>query len=249
MSKNTTKVSGDPPTRVFLWRDFLDEVNQFRFDKQPRFERPQFIRDKVVFNEEDVRVAIDVNICMVLNRLMAPGYSFSRRPTLTSGIPDFNCFLAELLILVIEAKRNNVLEDIGNQEFPEFYKKNEKARMVIQQIYNYMGENELRYGILTTYNNHWFLRREHTELWISKTLPLQSKSPSVLEAYAYLVQQAKENHQSPHPLVLVPAHGNTGSRILRSHSRLSSRQSVSTSGTLVSSSNTPQTKKQAYAKN
>jgi hypothetical protein len=196
-SKKTTKVNGDPPTRIFLWGDFFDEVNQFRFDKQPRFERPQFIRDKVVFNEEDVRVAIDVNICIVLNRLM-PGYSFTRRPTLAPGIPDFNCYLAELLILVIEAKRENVLEDIGDQEFPEFYKKNGKARVIIQQIYNYMGENELRYGILTTYDNHWFLRREHTELWISKTLSLQSESPSVLEAYAYLSQQAKENHQSPH---------------------------------------------------
>ena len=68
-SKTTTKVNGDPPTSVKLWGDFLDKVNSFHFDQQPRFERPQFILDKVVFNEEDVRFAIDANICMVLNRL------------------------------------------------------------------------------------------------------------------------------------------------------------------------------------
>ena len=91
------------------------------------------------------------------------------------------------LILVIEAKRKHVLEDMGEQTFPEFYETNEKARTVIQQIYNYMGENKRRYGILATYDNHWFLRREHTELWISKTLPLQSVSPPVLKAYAYSI--------------------------------------------------------------
>lgn len=103
---------------------------------------------------------------------MAPDYNFSRRQIYTSGIPDFNCYLLELLILVFEVKRKHVLEDIGDQIFPEFYWSNEKARTVIQQIYNYMGVNELRYGILTTYDDHWFLCREHTELLISKTLPL-----------------------------------------------------------------------------
>jgi hypothetical protein len=171
----------------------------------------------VVFNEEDVRAAIDVNICMVLNSLMAPGYNFSRRRIHTPGIPDFSCYLLELLILVLEAKRKHVLEDMGDQTFPEFYRANQKARMVVQQIYNYMGVNELRYGVLTTYDVHWFLRREHTELWISKALPLQSESPPVLKAYAYLARQAMENPHSPHPLVLIPAHGNTESRILRSH--------------------------------
>jgi hypothetical protein len=153
----------------------------------------------VVLNEEDVRVVIDVNICLVLNRLTGPEYDFSRRPTHTPGIPDFNCHLVDSLILVIEAKRKHVLKDIDGQTFPEFYQASEKAKMVVQQIYNYMGANELRYGVLTTYDSHWFLRREHTELWISKTLPLQSESPPVLKAYAYLTRQAKEN---PYPLIL-----------------------------------------------
>ncbi len=152
----------------------------------------------------------------------------------------------ELLILVIEAKRKHVLEDMGEQTFPEFYQTSEKARMVIQQVYNYMGVNELRYGILATYDNHWFLRREHTELWISKTLPLQSETPPVLKAYAYLTRQAKENPKSLHTLqVLVQAHGDNNSRNLRSHSKSTSSSSLNqqpSSGALAnqqSSSNTP----------
>ena len=238
-SKTTTKVNGDPPTSVKLWGDFFDKVNQFRFDHQPRFERPQFSQDREVENEDDVRDALNSNICLVLNRLMGPEYKFSRRSTHTPGIPDFNCHLVGSLILVIEVKRKHVLEDINGRTFPDFYKADEKARMVIQQVYNYMGVNELRYGILATYDNHWFLRREHTELWISETLPLQSETPPVLKAYAYLTRQAKENPKSPNPQVLVPVHGDNNSRVLRSQSKLSdasSSQSANqqtTSGTSV----------------
>ncbi|CAJ0755428.1 7843_t:CDS:2 [Entrophospora sp. SA101] len=158
---------------------------------------------------------------------MEPDCVFSRLSTHTTGILDFNCYCVETLILVIEVKRKHILEGIKEQAFPEFYQASEKARMVIQQIYNYMGENKLRYGILTTYDNHWFLCQEHTELWVSKTLPLEPKSPPVLKAYAYLTQQAKENPNSPHPLqVPVQAHGNNNSYVLQSQLKLSSNQSA-----------------------
>jgi hypothetical protein len=105
-SKTTTKVNGDPPASVQLWGDFFEKVNQFRFDQQPKFERPQFIPDKVVLNEEDIHVAIDINICIILNRLIGPEYDFSKRPPNTPGIPDFTCHLVGSLILVIEAKES-----------------------------------------------------------------------------------------------------------------------------------------------
>jgi len=92
---------------------------------------------------------------MILNRLIGSEYKFSKRSTDTPGVPDFTCRLVGSLILVIEAKRKHVLEDMGEQTFPEFYNTS-KGKDVIQQIYNYMGGNELRYGILTTYENHWF---------------------------------------------------------------------------------------------
>ncbi|CAJ0839413.1 9316_t:CDS:2 [Entrophospora sp. SA101] len=107
-SKTTTKVNGDPPSSVMLWDDFFNEVNCFHFDQQPRFKRPQFIQNKVVLNEEDVCVAIDVNICMVLNRFMGPDCVFSRLSTHTTAILDFNCHHVETLILVIEVKRKYI---------------------------------------------------------------------------------------------------------------------------------------------
>ncbi|PKC57641.1 kinase-like protein [Rhizophagus irregularis] len=180
---------------------------------------------KEVVDEEDVRSVLDFNICQILNKLTGPDCIYSRRPTDATGIPDFKCHCAKLLILVVEAKRKHVLEDMGEETFPEFYQTS-KGKDVVQQIYNYMGENELRYGILTTYDNHWFLRREHTDLWISETLSLQSESPPVLKAYAYLTRRAKENPNSPKPQILVPAQGDNNSRTLRSHSKSSSNSSL-----------------------
>ncbi|KAG9300176.1 hypothetical protein G9A89_000073 [Geosiphon pyriformis] len=169
--KTTTKVDGDLLTSVLLWDNFLEEVNQFHFNQQLRFKRLQFAKNREMSNEENVCDALNANIY-------------------------FNCFLGKLLILVIEVKRKCVLEDIGGRTFSEFYQDNNKTKMIVQQIYNYMGANECRYSIITTYNNYWFLRREHTMLWISETFSLQSKSPLVLKVYAYLAQQAKNNFES-----------------------------------------------------
>ncbi|GET55418.1 kinase-like domain-containing protein [Rhizophagus irregularis DAOM 181602=DAOM 197198] len=198
-SKTTTKAVGDPPASVQLWDDFFDKVNQFRFDQQPIFERPKFDDRFVIVDEEDVRNAINFNICMVLNDLTGPDYVYSRKSTDTPGIPDFNCHLVGSLILVIEAKRKHVLENMGEETFPEFYQTNKGGD---------------------------FLRREHAKLWISKTLPLKSESPPVLKAYAYLTRQAKENLKSPKPQVVVSVQGDNDSRTLRSHSKSSSNSSL-----------------------
>ncbi|PKC56374.1 kinase-like protein [Rhizophagus irregularis] len=76
-------------------------------------------------------------------------------------------------------KKKECLEDMGEQTFPEFYQTS-KCKDVIQQIYNYMGRNELRYD---------------------------SESPPVLKAYAYLTRQAKENPKSLKLQVVVPVQG------------------------------------------
>ena len=77
---------------------------------------------------------------------------------------------------------------------------------VISQLYNYMVADKLQYGILATYDYHWFFCRPSDNpsvLLISESLPLQStSSPSVLKIYAYLVRLATINHKSPHPNVI-----------------------------------------------
>jgi len=138
--------------------DFFNKVNQFHFDQQPIFKRPRFNDEfNDVIDKEDVHNAIKVNICQILNKLIGLDCVYSRKSTDTPSISDFNYHLVCLLILMIEAKRKHVLEDIGEQTFSEFYQ-TRKGKNVIQQIYNYMEGNEFRYSILFTYDNYWYLR-------------------------------------------------------------------------------------------
>ncbi|CAI2187038.1 10727_t:CDS:2, partial [Funneliformis geosporum] len=82
-------------------------------------------------NEADVRNAMNFNICMVLNDFIGPDYVYSRKSTDTPDISDFNCHLICSLILVIKAKRKHVLEDMGEETFPEFYQTSKETHKAL----------------------------------------------------------------------------------------------------------------------
>ncbi|RGB31103.1 hypothetical protein C1646_764466 [Rhizophagus diaphanus] len=202
-SKSTTKVGGNPPKKVLLWQDFFNSLNVHHFDDaQMKFKEPQFMSNFKVTNEEVVRQIINVNIFIVLNELM-PDYEYSMRKVPGDGTPDYTCYyLGNTLILVIEIKRVHILSEIGPGLLSDFYKINPRVKNVVQQIYYYMSENQLQYGILSTYDEHWFVKRDHQDLYITEPLLLGSTSPTVLEAYAFLAQLAKERPFSKHPNII-----------------------------------------------
>ncbi|CAG8647153.1 9010_t:CDS:10, partial [Funneliformis mosseae] len=149
-SKITTKASGDPPASVKLWEDFFEEVNRFRFDQQPIFERLRFNDEfNDVVDEEDVCNAIKVNICQILNKLMGPDCVYSRKSTDTHGISDFNCHLTS------------------------------KGKDVVQQIYNYIGGNELRYVVSVQGDNDSRTLRSHSKSSSNSSLNQKAFSSSL----------------------------------------------------------------------
>ncbi|RIA83794.1 kinase-like domain-containing protein [Glomus cerebriforme] len=159
---DTSQFSSD--LELLLWNNLFEEVNQFNFDNKPKFKRPQFMEYSNCFVEENT----------------------------IAGEPDFVVHFisgnSSKFIMPIEIIMNHVLQEIGEQTFPDFYKSNENARKAIQQIYIYMTEAQLQYGVLSTYEFHWFLHRPDDEpsvLYVSKTLSLQSQSPPVLKTYAF----------------------------------------------------------------
>ncbi|GBC06342.1 hypothetical protein RclHR1_06780006 [Rhizophagus clarus] len=139
---------------------------------------------------------------MVLNEL-TPNYEYSMRKVPGDGIPDYTCYyLGSTLLLVIEIKRVHILSEIGLGLLSDFYKTNPRVKDVVQQIYYYMSENQLQYGVLSTYDKHWFVKRDHQDLYITEPLLLGSTSPTVLEAYAFLGQLAKDCPFSKHPNII-----------------------------------------------
>ncbi|POG58673.1 kinase-like domain-containing protein [Rhizophagus irregularis DAOM 181602=DAOM 197198] len=110
-------------------------------------------------------------------------------------------------ILHNDIREENILvNDEGNIffiDFEEFGKRKLSAGYVydiIGQIYNYMSSLQLQYGILSSYDNHWFLYRpknNNTELRISHPLARDSTKPPVLKSYAYLAWIAQQDPISP----------------------------------------------------
>jgi predicted Ser/Thr protein kinase len=141
-----------------------------------------------------------------------PDYEFSRQSVPIAGKPDFSAMFAFEFIAPIEIKSEHILQLFrldGEQTFLYFDQKNQRyemthARDVIRQIFTYMKESQLQYGVLSTYQHHWFLRRpadEPSVLYISKTLPIQSQSPPVLKTYAYMVQVLCADSFSRNPVI------------------------------------------------
>ncbi|CAG8494625.1 11206_t:CDS:2 [Paraglomus occultum] len=78
--------------------------------------------------------------------------------------------------------------------------------MAVQPTWNYLCENELQYGILSTYDYHWFLykpKNAPSELYISEALSLESKCPVVLMAYAYMAWKAVNDCHSRYPSIIL----------------------------------------------
>ena len=79
-------------------------------------------------------------------------------------------------LIDIEVKNPKVLNALENISLYDFSisseQKNKKPLYCLKQIYEYMSINSTKYGVLTTYNQTWFLRYEknNNELFISNTI-------------------------------------------------------------------------------
>ena len=143
-------------------------------------------------------------ICKVLNKLL---WQDSR-----TGIADFN-HNGQLQVF-IEIKRGHVLRDIAGSRSPEFYESSSNALCAIKPIYNYMCAREFKFGVLSTYEHNWFLRRSTgapSTLLVSLTLPYDHTSPTLLKAYTCIASfpsrhpniislPVADNPTLPHPI-------------------------------------------------
>jgi len=133
---------------------------------------------------------------------------FPRDTALGPFKPDYTCRLKtgdNLMkqILAIEIKRHTVIAGFENFSKEDLESESFRGHLhdVIEQEYNYMSALELQYGILSSYDYHWFFYRpknNNTELHISHPLKRDSTDPPVLKAYAYLALLAERDPQSPH---------------------------------------------------
>ncbi|EXX63516.1 kinase-like domain-containing protein [Rhizophagus irregularis DAOM 181602=DAOM 197198] len=214
-SISSTKVSGDWPIKIMRWKEFKSEANEYNFVGQEKFERPYLIENLKAIVKSNVETAMEVNIFHILNTVLKK-YKFEKQNDLdflkdtyiSPFKPDYTCYLKTInnllkQILAIEIRRYIVIEGFENFDDEDLKRQSFSRPLhdVIEQLYNYMSVLELQYGILSSYDYHWFFYRpknNNTELYISHPLKHDSTDPPVLKAYAYLALLAERDPKSPH---------------------------------------------------
>ncbi|CAG8601406.1 2617_t:CDS:2 [Diversispora eburnea] len=223
----TKSTTARKPFPVESWTSFLDEVQSYELDdKIKQYPRPSFkTYDKSydISNEEDVRGALKNNIFDNLHIITTSQQQiefFKRisKEDNVKGDPDFIYKNINELLIIIEVKTLWVLYLEDSESLHEKYKEDLRRKEcetislnsgrkisvvgIIHQIFGYLVVNELQYGILSTYNQHWFLRRPKEEsrvLKISPTVDIRSQNPQILKCYTYLQHLSRTDAECPSP--------------------------------------------------
>ncbi|KAF9090293.1 hypothetical protein BGX27_002296 [Mortierella sp. AM989] len=194
------------PTEVVGWDDFLDMVNDYTPSNTPMYEREDFRFDEdcLVSDEETLYSALDRNIYNTLKRIAAPDGHFGGHSAVSMiGSPDRIFYLdPELLRLAIEVKTMHVLstDDVVQKynsdivDLEEDFTSPQSTIYQVQQIFGYLSWNELQYGVLTTYEQTWFLQRDGKKLYVSPAINYDNEDPTLFQCYACIMRLARQDH-------------------------------------------------------
>ena len=96
-------------------------------------------------------------------------------------------------LIDIEVKNPPVLYALQNQSLYDYCisssKRNQKPWYALNQLYGYMIKHEVKYGMLTTYNQTWYLKHEKDKIYISNTI-LKNE---LLKSMNYFISLSLEN--------------------------------------------------------
>ncbi|KAF9125289.1 hypothetical protein BGW39_007526 [Mortierella sp. 14UC] len=204
-----TTRSGHPsvsvtPSSVKLWPDFMDCVRRMELERTPQYPRPKFRDDRIFLQEATLHELFAQDFGVV--ELLPPGARTIKIMALLHGSPDLVCMRAQggfddptAVLFPIEIKRpirlrsDNLVEDYTRQ----WQSGGEQGPIgPLSQIFGYMRLNGFRYGVLTTYEKTWFIKRtmRHTkDLVVSPTISSSGTGPTLLQCYLWFIRQAHDD--------------------------------------------------------
>ncbi|GES87501.1 hypothetical protein GLOIN_2v1788144 [Rhizophagus clarus] len=202
------------PDEIANWVGFEQEVRAWRPEENIKYSKPTFSKCRKVTCEKDIWTASDINIFDALTPLdQSILFLDGRALKDTIGQPDF-----VVVNVAWECKPKWVLQVPQNEDIVSLYYQKKKDREgpfvyskdtsvfdPINQIYGYMCANSLRYGVLSTYDQTWFLKREvykveeedYGLLSISGFIKNTSTDPTLLRSVAYIVNLASNDRYAP----------------------------------------------------
>ncbi|KAI8817478.1 uncharacterized protein EV422DRAFT_226305 [Fimicolochytrium jonesii] len=201
---------------LVIWSSFDDEIRRTQTTLQAIFIAPNFALDiptiRKVGDETHVQGVIENTILSVVENVAREIVSE----------PDFSCSIAGVPGLLLDpdfifasqatpkaklvgevktpwafgASRNLV------QDWHDSRGTRNKTVRAIEQVYGYLTFNNLRYGVLTTYETTWFFKRTCSPQGgrLEVTAPFRYEStPQLIFAYTTIVRLADEHwlHASP----------------------------------------------------
>lgn len=193
------------PLKVVDWTEFLTHVEKLTPSTNPIYERKMFRFDGSfrVARESDLYGALDANIFNLLQKLVDSDEFFgscSAHPV--KAEPDRIFYKnQEQLFLAIEVKTKDVLalKDLVekyNIDIKYYNKDLTSPKNVVyqvNQIFGYLSWNELQYGVLTTYEETWFLKRNAGTLYVSPAIKYTSISPTLFRCYITIMNLARKS--------------------------------------------------------
>lgn len=197
------------PVKVVNWNDFLDNVNTYSPSNNPVYNEKnfEFQETQDISLEKDVEKALTQNVFRLLGQLAGPGEKFgSHNAIAIVGDPDFIFYdTSPSLLLAIEVKTKYVLSsknlvrkykrDIKRYKADRTSKKSTLYQ--VHQIFGYLSWNRLQYGVLTTYEKTWFLKRNRGKLYVSPAIRYKRRDPTLFQCYAYIMELARQDCFNP----------------------------------------------------
>ena len=197
------------PEHVVSWDGFLGNVESYSPSDDPVYKMKDFKSQPnvVITNERDLETALSMNVYRLLRQLAGPQEQFSRPNVIpTRGDPDFIFFnTSPSLLLAIEVKTKHILSPDNlvqkyNSEMALFNADKVPSKSTVyqvRQIFGYLSWNELQYGVLTTYEQTWFLKRNRGTLYVSPAIHYAKTNPTLFKCYACIMELARQHPSNP----------------------------------------------------
>ncbi|KAF9138565.1 hypothetical protein BGX30_009003 [Mortierella sp. GBA39] len=192
--------------------DILNSVLSMDLDPAPKYTRPQFLEDRVYAPESMLHVLFRHDMGSV--RVLPPFADTTQTMHLRCGTPDLVCLrkgghrdLPESVLFPIEIKRP---AELRSENLVEDYEAQEQSGASagpgdhLRQAFGYMRLNGYRYGVLSTYEQTWFLKRgdqdaDH-DFMVSPMIAFDRLEPTLLQCYLWLIRQADSDTRPLDPL-------------------------------------------------
>ncbi|KAI1292366.1 hypothetical protein EDD11_008793 [Mortierella claussenii] len=200
---DTTRTYALTPAKVREWDNFFLPVLEMELTTEPRqYPRPDFHPLRTVSTEANLHDLFRVDVGSVRSLPDSADTHTATTTALTYGVPDLLCSRTETdgklrHLFPIEMKRPAILHLNDDVSFRTAYGgSRSRARGPLKQLYGYMKYNGFRYGVLSTYTQTWFVKRDGNggrEALVSPTILFNRTVPTLLQCYLWLIRAASRD--------------------------------------------------------